>query len=103
MWSKMKQKERVTVTVEFEVDRQVAEYIMKNSIERVINTAIRIVSGEPRAIENWQDVNMDDLKQAKPIITHMWSAVHNRLFAMGLHPPGKTAPVRLYVGDPDGD
>jgi hypothetical protein len=75
----------VPVTLSFEMDEKTAKLFLQSSIERVINTTLRVlehansITPTPDAFEN-AGINEEDWLEWKPVICSMWSAMHDAVY-----------------------
>lgn len=62
------------ITLNFEMDDKTAKLFLQSSIERVINTSMRMVLDNP---DNDSGVNYEDWEEWKPVILTFWIAAHD--------------------------
>lgn len=64
-----------------ELSPQQIRYVMENSPERVLNTAIDINLKLKAQVKHPHGLtNLEDLEDIKPLVTMMWNAFRNELF-----------------------
>lgn len=70
---------KVQITLTFEMDERTAKLFLQSSIERVINTSIRMLD---KCADNEEDqyINLEDWNEWKPVLCSMWTAMHDALF-----------------------
>lgn len=72
------------ITVEMEISEETARYISNNSIERVINTAIRMAEAVatrkiPASTAEDAEMSIEDLSDCKMIATQIWNDTRNAI------------------------
>jgi len=55
-------------------------YIRENSVERIMNTAKRLIEKYVPDSEEDLFVSLEDIEDAKPIMTRLWNAERDRIF-----------------------
>jgi len=87
----------VKVSVTFEMDERTARLFLQSSIERVINTSMEIV-GKAQKLDH-SGCNLDDWDEWKPVVTGMWSAMHDKVYRVLSDTPDDGRVFTLRKGD----
>lgn len=89
--------DKVRITVTFEMDVYTARMFLSSALERVVNTSIRIISKHPND-EN-QGINLEDWEEWKPVVSTLWSAIHDAVYRKMGHLPDSERVYQLRKGD----
>lgn len=65
------------ITITFEMDTKTANLFLLSSIERVINTSLRIVE---KSSKEDAYINSEDWEEWKPVVVGMWNGMHDKIF-----------------------
>lgn len=85
----------IKVTLTFEMSEQQSKLFMQSSIERVINTSVRIIEAIPSNTTNEEEafVNLEDWHEWKATICGLWNGMHDAIYR---HLAGMSASDKPY-------
>lgn len=84
------------ITLSFDLDDKTAKLFLQSSLERVINTSVKLVETTDLGDT---DVNLEDWREWKPVVVTFWNVAHDAIFRMqsDLAPDGRV--FALKKGD----